>query len=204
MKSALFISIIWFTTYSAQAQLEKGTFAVGGNLSTGIWQLNAALRDSKLITPSIGIFVKNNVLVGVGIPLTFMQTDFDRPELLGNIKGLRSRNTGLSLFTKRYFTASRFKPFIQADVSYNRGTTTFLYTQSLPKRSINGHYFNANLGLGFSYFITNQISLEATAALGIASLKTALQNRELDPSNRYLLLGAGANWYWGGRQKTNP
>ena len=90
---------------------------------------------------------------------------------------------------------NRFKPFVHCDASYNSSTSRFSYTQGLPDKSVEGHYYSASVGLGAGYFVSKRLSIDATATLGIASLESAFKYRELDPSNRLLLLGIGANWY---------
>jgi Outer membrane protein beta-barrel domain len=196
MKQLILCLSLFFSGYALQAQTEKGTLAVGGNVSRGIWNKTVTKQSSTQLIPTIGFFVRDNVLIGLGTPLRYTTTQFPKPELYGNLNSIRGTTVGLSLFLRRYLFDTRLKPFIQGDASYNTGTSRLSYTQGSPEKSVSGNYFGASAGLGASYFISNRLSVEATANLAVLNLNNVIRYRKLDPSNRFLLMGIGANWYW--------
>ncbi|MBO0948625.1 hypothetical protein [Fibrella forsythiae] len=197
----LIITTTLLLTNTGWSQTQKGILTVGANVASGIWRIETATRTSVHLTPSVGYFLRDNLLVGFSLPLENTTLTFSKSASLTGIANIEGNTVGLSLFTRRYLSSTRFKPFIHAEVSYNVNSSRYTYLQGLPERSESGQFFRTGIGGGGAYFITDRFSLEATATLAIANLNVAIRNQKLDPSNRYVAIGIGGNWYVGNGKK---
>ena len=198
----LFLLVALSTAGTVRAQTQKGTLALGLNAGPDIRDVSAisVSQRSLRLMPTVGYFLRDNVLIGIGLPLRQSDTRFIGP-LWGDLSSNKGQSIGVSLFMRRYLSQTRFKPFIHAEANYNTGTSRLRYRSSLPDLTRSGKAVGLNAGLGGAYFFTDKFSVEATATLGINSLDFAIQESKLSPSNRYLLIGVGANWYLGRKPK---
>lgn len=204
----LLIALLTGSLGTAHAQTEKGTWALGLNAATGIWPDNpytiqsSTTRSSFRLTPSVSFFPRKNVLIGLGVPIEFGTTQYRLAGRSGEPPQFTSSSVGLSLIARRYFSEGRLKPFVHLEGGYSWNAITS--ARDLQNEGIIGRTpatIQANAGVGVSYFVGNRLSIDATATLGIANVKSAFTDKTLAPSNRFLLLGVGVNWYLSPRSK---
>jgi len=177
------------------AQTEKGTFTIGTNAAIGIWKPEGYDMNSLRVTPLAGFFIRKNTLISIGVPIESGEARYNYTGV-GAVSRLASSSVGLSLTARRYLLEGRFKPFVQLDGAYAWNTVQlYRIPVDQPSETRKGETTRANAGLGISYFVSSRFSVEATASLGVANVKGAFTDKKLDPSNRFLLLGVGANWY---------
>ncbi|MEZ0483382.1 hypothetical protein ACAW87_02460 [Fibrella sp. GW2-5] len=184
------------------AQTEKGTFTIGTNVAAGIWKPESGVlrpetydMNSLRVIPSAGYFIRKNTLLSIGVPIESGEARYNYTGV-GAVSRTASSSVGLSLTARRYFLEGRFKPFVQLDGAYTWNTVQlYRIPQNTPSETRAGQTIRANAGLGISYFVSNRFSIEASALLGVANVQGAFNDKKLDPSNRFLLLGIGANWY---------
>ncbi|RYF66240.1 MAG: autotransporter outer membrane beta-barrel domain-containing protein [Cytophagaceae bacterium] len=190
------------------AQTEKGTFTIGTNVAAGIWKPESGIlrpetydMNSLRVIPSAGFFIRNNTLISIGVPIESGEARYNYTSA-GAVSRTASSSVGLSLTARRYFLEGRLKPFVQLDGGYTwNSVQLYRIPQDQPSETRKGETIRASAGLGVSYFISNRFSVEATASLGVSNVKGAFNEKKLDPSNRFLLLGIGVNWYLPGKAK---
>lgn len=204
----LLIALLTGSLGTAHAQTEKGTWALGLNAATGIWPNNpytipsSTTRSSFRLTPSAGFFPKKNMFIGLGVPVEFGTTQYRLSGQSGEPPQFTSSSVGLSLIARRYWGTGRFKPFVHLEGGYSWNAITS--TRDLQVEGLVGRTpatIRANAGVGASYFVGNRLSIDATATLGVNDVQDAFRNSALAPSNRFLLLGIGVNWYLPPRSK---
>lgn len=198
----LSLALTIFLFQRSYAQTDKGTFTLGGNVAAGIWKPRVYDMSSLRITSTAGFFIRNNTLIGIGVPVESGEMQFNQVGPSSNVPTISGTSVGLSLVARRYFLEGRVKPFVHLDGSYNwTKSDAYRSPQDLRPETRDGQTIKADAGFGVSYFLSQRFSLEATVTMGIANVKSVLNTKTLDPTNRYLLLGIGGNWYLPGKPK---
>lgn len=149
MKKCLFAAVIslCFMSFTATAQLQKGSVLIGSDLAGFDLGLNEGSTFTMSITPKVAWFVRDNVALGGYVDLG-----------LATAKGAgTSVNYGVGGLGRYYFPT--------ADVNVAK-STRFLLEVNLGIQGVNTPRGNSTngLGLGFgpglAYFVTNDIALE--------------------------------------------
>lgn len=150
-KSAFLLCLACFLSISLTAQTEKGTGFIGLNFDNIF-----SIRQGKFTG---GVFVANDFSIGINTNIGAGINSIGE-----NVSG-SDVNIGGSLFGRYHFldTSKDFRPFLQAEVGLNRnridnnGVTNW-----------GGSEFTG-VGGGFSYFLNDQFSLEATTQIRLSN-----------------------------------
>ncbi|WP_460614945.1 hypothetical protein [Hymenobacter seoulensis] len=146
------------TASTALGQTTKGTTVLGlsaGNIS---YQKNNGYRQiSAQLAPSIGTFVADNVALGIAVPVRY--SSMKSPYNFGTSRGLE---LGL-LPWLRYYLPSSSKHRVFGELS--AGGVLDSYRTERDGITFKGNDVSllASLGVGYSYFITPNVGLEALA-----------------------------------------
>ena len=140
-----FLSISFILIFSSfsNAQLNKGNLMVGGLISTSIGNGGSQFG----LYPSCAYFFKNNLALGGALDLTVTRADKENSSFIA-----------LSALGRYYFakieegkTSPKLPVFVQGKLGVSSGA---------------GVVF-ASGGLGFDYFLTSSVALEASAGVNI-------------------------------------
>lgn len=135
-------------------QLSQGRWVVGGSFEfeTDGTRSNRPgggeqRSNSFSISPSVGFFVQNGLLVGIGIPFS---SDWSES---GSTNSL-----GISPYVRKYFFNQRLRPFVGADVTYASSRS-----RNRSGNSSRG-YSDGELGVsaGLAYLLGNRFIVEGT------------------------------------------
>ena len=179
-----------FTTFS---QTEKGQFYMGANSNINASFISYYSKSDTSpsqkrgenrafsISPKIGFFIINNLVLGADLSLSF---NVYKPN------GVKGNENSISLgpFAKYYFLEDSFKPFVSAKYSLGRYNRSYDYLDEDPDNGIDKRSLtNLQIGGGIAYFLHNSVSL----ASGIHYLRTT--NKSLD-DNRFNLTDINAGF----------
>ena len=135
-------------TFTATAQTEKGKTILGGNVSydhtehTPDWT-----TQTFSVLPSVGVFVSDNVAVGLGVGYAWAQNDDGGKTTSGEFAA--------APYARLYQGAGNFKFFGQLSVPMGWGTTKLNDTKLR-----NTERYGVELAPGFAYFPTEKIGVE--------------------------------------------
>ena len=156
MKKLLITGAVALMAMNANAQLQKGNFMVGGELAAANFGLNEGAGYNFQITPQAAFFLQDNWAVGPYVRLGFSGAKA-APTTFGYGVGALSRyylspgEQGVDSLLKH----GRF--FLEGNAGIG-GTTI-----SDGGASANG--LDLGIGPGYTYFITNNIGLDASVKL---------------------------------------
>jgi hypothetical protein len=163
-KSYYFLSLALsvFASTALQAQTTKGTRILG--LSAG--QLDYQKRNnisnfSGVITPSAGVFLVDNLAVGASVPVGYYFTKYN-----GFSSYEKSRLLEIGLLPwLRYYIPSQSRHRVFGELSAG-GVFSSYRAKQLGSTTFSGNDtdFRASAGLGYTYFLTPAVGLEALAA----------------------------------------
>ena len=140
LKSLFFVALL-ICSLSSNAQLAKGNLMLGGLMSAsgGSGVFNFGLY------PSCGYFISNKAVLGGALDLSLSRGKYE------------SSFFGLSMMGRYYFSDSiaKLPIFVQGKVGAARASS-----------NVDATIFGS-LGLGFDYFITSSVALEASAGINI-------------------------------------
>lgn len=151
-----------FANTALQAQTTKGTRVLG--LSVG--QLNYQKTDfvsdfSATLAPSAGVFVADNLAIGASVPIGY---NFSKYKGFSNNETVRSLQIGLLPWLRYYLPSeSRHRLFGELSVGGVFSSYRVERINSL-SMSNNETNFRASAGVGYTYFLTPAVGLEALAA----------------------------------------
>lgn len=178
----LLSAIILLSAFTTYGQFTKGTRTVGINISSiGFSALNSTFYVEQIgtssnsnnslnlsITPSMGWFIKENVLVGGNMSVNFNNSKYtagNNVERKGN-----SFTIGLGGFGRYYLGTTGFMPYLQATAGVSFGSGKNTWDESYPTYSEKGEanqkgIFNINAGLGAG--LTKMVNKNVGIDLGI-------------------------------------
>lgn len=161
--SQLLISLLFITT--SFGQTEKGNYLLGGNASFSFQSLGSNLGSFKNINfnPNLGYFIKDNLALGVKIPISISGIDKDHYTL----------NYGANIFSRYYFAKTDFSSFFGSATIGMMGIDYKEYTDG--KR--NG--FNAGLGVGCTFFLNKNIGLESELLYNYSKFKNVSDGSDI-------------------------
>lgn len=138
---------------TATAQLQKGTLMVGANLMNLDASFGNQSQFSMDITPKVGYFIKDNMVIGGQIGLHYVTT-----KNLGS-----SYRYEVGAFGRYYFSPSEVEPLLNHGRFFGEANLGIGGDNNAPVG------LSFGVGPGYSYFITPNIGLEALVKLhGIA------------------------------------
>ena len=170
-KTVHIIALLLMISLAATAQTEKGRWTAGVSVGSVSYQdYNSVKQFAVNLTPSAGYFIKNNLLIGTGVPLSLStyKTGVTNPYLTKTV----TVGVGLSPFVRYYFGKSAFKPF--AGLSYSYTYTHYTY-EPLPifgsTESASGYSTYWIPTIGLAYFINRSIAVNASLNYTISESK---------------------------------
>ncbi|MCB2378675.1 porin family protein [Hymenobacter sp. BT635] len=163
MKKLFTTSVLALSSLTAAfAQTEPGSVLVGSSISQLAYSTSSGGDQntfSAALTPTAGIFVAKRLAVGAEILLGYATSNNDYR--IGSAK-LKEFTYGLAPFARYYvLDAPKHKVFGQA--SYGLIGYSATYETDFggsPQRSKDS-YWSPRVGLGYNYFITPMVALEA-------------------------------------------
>lgn len=131
-------SFILFSFFSGEAQVEQGRWHFGSNVMLGNFNSNFLLKSNDpnltnidvfgygiILSPQIGFFVKDNVLIGLNFEGQFGYTN-SKDNSTGNSNISSHHGYYAGPFAERYFgTSRRGRPFFGVSMLYGLGNDTF-------------------------------------------------------------------------------
>ncbi|GAB2788451.1 hypothetical protein HNQ93_003072 [Hymenobacter luteus] len=155
----LALGFIVCTANTALSQTTKGTRVLGLSAGNITYQKNGGYRQiSGQLSPSIGTFVANNVALGIAVPVGY--SSVKSPYGPRNIQ--RNLELGLLPWLRYYLPSTSphrlFGELSAGGVLNSYRTKADSYTYKNSSVSL-----LASLGVGYSYFITPNVGLEALA-----------------------------------------
>jgi hypothetical protein len=188
-KSLLVLVCIFSLAASTQAQINKGSVWLGGNIGySESDNKTQAMGNTNIKTisfkPAAGKAIKENLIAGVTFSYSKTTNKTDGGVLYARKQ--TERNIGGGVFLRQYVpVVSRLYIFGQADAGYNKLKTTVDETNNLnvpaTKRITNTKGWSAGISLtpGVSYAINNKLHLET----GFNSLFSAVYGKSKTTSD---------------------
>lgn len=196
MKTTLFIklklvtvlTVVLFTNISSSAQITKGTFRLGPNLSHSSSTQKYDVLDSEYkssttnLVISGGYFLINNLELSVDVQLINTRSENDGDELAS-----RGRAIGPSLTYMVFANKNLYLP-LYVGLSYNTSTLE----DDVDEFTLKGWGYGA--GVGFEYIIDNKLG----ARLGLQYTAGTLREDEIDLETQLsgFQIGVGVNFYF--------
>ncbi|SDY39596.1 Outer membrane protein beta-barrel domain-containing protein [Hymenobacter psychrophilus] len=147
---------------AAQAQTAQGTRVLGLSGGNFTFQSNDNIkRFSGTLMPSLGIFVADNLAVGVAVPLGYSRLKLDVAD------GITNRSLTLGVLPwLRYYLPSESKHQVFGELSVGGVLSSYRSNNGIPGESYfdTDVHFAGSAGLGYSYFITPAVGLEGLLA----------------------------------------
>lgn len=208
MKRKLYLSLLAACVFSSvnhlNAQISKGTALTGLSLYYSTSKnksssSNTNSQSSYAFSPSYGVFVKQNLVIGGELNLSYSKSESDQSA--GNANTQKRNWYGASVFARQYknLGSSGFYLFLQGNVGANvsRGKN---YTKNPSTADMNTEEngFNIQLGIypGIAYAVTPMFHIETGLNnLFYAQYLNSKTNYTNNPSLNYKSSGfnAGAN-----------
>ncbi|RZK66040.1 MAG: PorT family protein [Pedobacter sp.] len=165
MKKLLLITtVLLISNHLSWAQTDRGRWLIGTQLGDFSYQdQNRETYFSGNLTPSVGYFISNGLLIGAGLPLSLSTGRYYRvmyPDPNVNQVNSTSISYGLSPFIRYYIGSAKLRPYV--GVGYNYGLTHNKRTVSstlLDKSK--GHYSVVMPTIGAAYFVSQNVALSA-------------------------------------------
>ena len=158
MKKIHFAALLLFLHLTAQAQTEKGRWTAGVSVGSFSYQSNKSGHNfSSNLSPSVGLFIMPNFLVGLGVPLGFSSSKYT---ITNSFAKNTNTRVGLSPFARYYFGTSSLKPLVSLAVAYEYLNLSAESTPDLVFTT-KGSMLQVTPAVGVAYFINRSISLDA-------------------------------------------
>jgi hypothetical protein len=172
MKKALFSVLIFLSTTYVYGQTEKGNYFLGGNLGLnftsgyspgyGVEFYPVKKRNALSITASFGYFFKKNIAFGMATNINSYSTTY-----YGGFGGAdgKEKATYISLIPTLYYLKpidEKLSFTFQLGIGYslyNYQENNVPYYSSFIGAETGYRGFVLNGGVGFSYFVSNNVSL---------------------------------------------
>lgn len=174
MRKILLLGLGCALASSAAAQTEKGGRYIGANVGNLSYSRNDKNNSfSASLTPSAGVFVADNFLLGAGLPISY-----SRGHIENAFQKITRRDIaiGLSPFARYYLPgASAHRFFGQVQGAYARNSSRYksegFYTASggqviatKEDQRSRDSYSSFGASLGYNYFLTPGAALEVVAS----------------------------------------
>lgn len=139
---------------ASYGQIEKGNYLLGGNLGIIYSSNQDYIHYGMDIKPNVGYFVTDRLALGLALPFSFSRSKNDAWQYSYTYYGL-------SPFLRYYF-AKRDKSAFFASTSFGFSNASSKNKSGSSDETKNSStYTSANLSLGYVYFLTKNIGLEA-------------------------------------------
>lgn len=137
-------------TFAANAQTEKGKTILGGTVSydySNVKDVDGSEQSFSII-PSVGVFVSDNVAVGLGIGYAWGQED-------NGVEKVKVGEFSAAPYARLYKGDGDFKFFGQLSVPMGWGTS-----KQNDDKLFSSERYGVELAPGFAYFPTDKIGIE--------------------------------------------
>ncbi|RYY87908.1 MAG: hypothetical protein EOO15_10555 [Chitinophagaceae bacterium] len=162
MKKIFLFSAGLISVAAANAQLNKGRIFLGGSISTSSTENTAittpnnvvSKQSATVISPTLGFFVKDNVVVGIDFGYSKGKTES------AGVTQQEQRTIAPGIFARRYYALGKsFFFYGHGGLNYsNQKSETFNGTTTLTETNSNG--FGITLYPGVAYAIRKNFLLE--------------------------------------------
>lgn len=153
---------------SVFAQTEKGSWYLGGNLGISTHSEKQGSGTDKTtswsFSPEVGVFVANNIQVGLGI--------ISNGSIINYSNGSRYNDLMLGglVYGRYFFGELSFKPFVGVNFGYSAGQSKITQSPSGSTTKSNVGIINANINAGFAYYVTPRMGIfGSVGVLGFSS-----------------------------------
>lgn len=147
------LALVVVVVGTALGQTQKGNWQVGAQVGDFSYRKTSVSNEfTGSITPSVGYFVANNLLLGTGVPLSL--TTFRMDATKSTYKGI-----GLAPFVRYYVGSARLKPYVGVSYSYNQINRNYSSVSSSGSSTQRTSILSP--GLGLAYFVTKNVGLHA-------------------------------------------
>ncbi|WP_345264364.1 hypothetical protein [Nibrella viscosa] len=172
----------------------SGSFRVAGNqqgssqdVGTAGSGSNSYSSDSRAsvftTAPSVGVFIRNNRLLGVAIPVSFQKSRVINRSGIA-VAEESETSIGVQPYLKQYAGTRRLRPFVEGHVGYRQGTLRRDNTgQGLPSFRIDQRSIEVGGSAGLAYMLRERFIVEATLGSAAATRFTNAP-QQADPENR--------------------
>ncbi|HWK58326.1 MAG TPA: outer membrane beta-barrel protein [Parapedobacter sp.] len=163
-------------TFAANAQTEKGKTILGGTVSydySNVKDVDGSEQSFSII-PSVGVFVSDNVAVGLGIGYAWGQED-------NGVDKVKVGEFSAAPYARLYKGDGDFKFFGQLSVPMGWGTS-----KQNDDKLFSSERYGVELAPGFAYFPTDKIGIEFSVK-GLYYQNTTLkpESGDNDSSNSF-------------------
>jgi opacity protein-like surface antigen len=201
MKQLLSALLLLFVSLATWAQPSAGNISIGGTFNLQFSNIKNKTNSTSVegpstftfnLSPSAEYYLAQNLSAGLGLGYTFTKTS-DYPNSPNDV----SKNSSFNImpFARMYYNlGEKVNVFGQASINLGFGKTTNETTVGGITTSTfaNSTYFSIGLQPGLQYFITNNLSLEATVGfLGYNINSTKSGNRTNSNSSLQLSFSSG-------------
>lgn len=156
MKKLLITGAVALMGITANAQLQKGNYMVGGELAAANFGLNDGAGYSFQITPQIAFFVQDNWAVGPYVNLG-----------VSGAKGADTQfNYGVGALSRYYFSPGEqgIDNLLQHGRFFIEGNAG-IGGQNATNGGDSANGLDLGIGPGYTYFVTSNIGLDASVKL---------------------------------------
>jgi len=182
MKQRFLLSILFVCSFmmTTRAQISKGAIWLGGNIGYNKSKMGSDtpyLQTSNLnISPAVGIVVKENLVVGIGLLYRRGKSEHN-----GNQLESKGNTYGVNIFVRKYIpVVNRLYIFGEAGAGYStsKGHETWLNYYTNPatqtKSTSKGWSTGLNVTPGLSFAVTKKFHLETSlnSLLGVSYSKS--------------------------------
>lgn len=149
-------------TLLANAQINKGTILLGGNIgfSTNKAKDTTLENNSVSIFPAIGVAIKQNLIAGISLGYGHYKNDLTA----GSYSQSENKSYGATIFLRKYVPLGKgFYLFGETGLNYQSSSYTYTYKDpSSPPQESRSKNQNININLypGLSYAVSKRFQLE--------------------------------------------
>lgn len=161
---------------------EAKTWLVGGNMGLSSLKPTENVKGAWFdFAPKVGFFVKNNLAIGLSIPILLAYNEFSSLTS-STVATADLKRYGLSVFARHYFLPNKTKLFLSGELGYAHAAYTYTGNFTFPIPNVFLNKFTYAFGGGLARFVSPNVALEAT--LDYRNFSSNLEQRVL-----YLQLG---------------
>lgn len=192
-KLTIIIATLSFITTSVFAQPRKGDWMVGAGIAnSSAARVAGSTQFNVNLNPSAGYFLSNRVAVGTSVGLSYSKY----------ARSLSSYSASLKPFARYYFSKKEGmqpkKLYLFGEVSAGAGIGASRYDNNGVIEKRTGSTILSSAGLGLTYFILPNVSVEGTFNM---NYNTPINAAPAPGSNLVPSLGVGFQIYLPGRKK---
>jgi hypothetical protein len=206
------ILVIFLFTVIVQAQFEKKTFGINGNILFSAGQIHTKIVNTDMdvletkreytnfsLTPSASYFFLDNLSLGLLLTYNNSLKEYSMVGSPNDPSESSSRSILLGPELRYYFKYYQIYPFLLG--SYQYGLTKDKYNPSASSEDSESYSLRVyRLGVGLSIFITEDVAVESIIAYTNAiekskSLPHDTRTESVQFEEDFFALGVGLNYY---------